>query len=295
MPEEAHTFNQIPESPSTGPNNNYPQASSSQKDDSFSGASQVNSSNTPNSAPPPSSPPPPLHTINPSAHHAQTQTFSEFNQSTGASLVPSVLIWLSLIITLVATGFFWLSDYSNVKAISEKENEKNSIVSQLNSESNKKIEQEALSFQNAFSELSSLVANQVSKASFLTELYTHITKDVKITSIALSAEGELGIDGATGSYRQVADLMLGLKGYSKLSDISLKSVSVSIEEEVPTNEKITFSIDSMADLGNGAKAESSATGDTTSSESTTSGSASTSTSTGSNTTPTPEGAGTTTP
>ena len=262
MPEEEHTFNKTPESSNAGTNDNYPQASSpSQKDDSFSSTPQFHSSETPDSTSSPSYQPP--HTANPpSSHHAET--LSEFNQSKGASPVPSVLIWLSFIITLVVTGFFWLSDYSNVKAVNEKESEKNSIVSQLNSESNKRVEEEALNFQSAFTQLSTLVTNQVSKASFLTELYTHITRDVKISSISLSAEGDLGIDGATGSYRQVADLMLGLKGYSKLSDISLKSVAVSNEEGVPLDQKITFSISAKADLKTGATTGSSATSDTTS-------------------------------
>ena len=289
MPEEEHSFNKMPESPNTSSGDNYPQASASApKDDSFSSDSPPHPSDTPNSPPPP---PPSPHTINPSAYHEHAQNFAEFNQSKGESSVPAVLIWLSFVVILAATGFFWLSDYSNVKAINEKESEKNSIVSQLNSTSNKKTEEEAINFQNAFSQLSTLVAGQVSKADFLTELYTHITKDVKITSISLSAEGELGIDGATGSYRQVADLMLGLKGFSKLSDISLKNVALSTEEGIPLNEKVTFSISAKADLKTGAKAESNAALNSTSGQSTTSESTSTSTST--NTIPTSQG--TTTP
>jgi hypothetical protein len=78
--------------------------------------------------------------------------------------------------------------------------------------------------------------------------------------------------------------MLGLKGYSKLSDMSLKSVAVSTEEGVPLNEKITFSITAKADLLSGATTGSSATSDTTS------------TSTSSNTTnSTTQGTATTTP
>lgn len=288
MPEEEHSFNKMPESPNTGSSDNYPQASASApKDDSFSSALPPHSSNTPNSASP--SPPPP-HTINPYAHHAQN--FTEFNQSKGESSIPSILIWLSFIVILAVTGFFWLSDYSNVKAVNEKESEKNSIVSQLNSASNKKTEAEAINFQNAFTQLSTLVAGQVSKAVFLTELYTHITRDVKISSISLSEEGELGIDGATGSYRQTADLILGLKGYAKLSDISLKSVSISTEEGVPLNEKVAFSISAKVDFGTGANTESSAALDSTSGQNTSSESAPASTNADSNTTPISEGAGT---
>lgn len=257
MPEETHT-NTTPEGNNTGSDNNYPQANS--KDDGFSDSMKFHSSNTAN-------PNPSVHQdqsrpVNPTAHHGQT--FSEFNQSRGESALPSVLFWLSFAVTLLATGFFWLSDYSNVKAIYEKENEKNSIVSQLNSENNKKVEEVAINFQSAFSQLSALVASGISKADFLTELFTHTTKDVKITSISLSDEGELGIDGATASYRQVADLMLGLKGDSKLSDVSLKNVGVSTEEGVPANQKIVFSMTAKVNFGTGAETAGNMTGESTS-------------------------------
>lgn len=250
---ETHTFGQPAENSDSG-SNNYPQANTNApKDDRFSSPPQFHPSNTPKSdslshQSPASSP-----SINPMAH--RNQTFGQFNQSKGSSPIPSVIVWLSFVITLAATAFFWLSDYSNVKAISEMENEKNSVVSQLNSESNIKAEEEAINFQNAFLQLSTLVTNRISKADFLTELYTHVVRDVKISTISMSGEGELGVDGATASYRQVADFMLGLKGYKKLTDISLKNVSVSTEEGVPLDQIVTFSISAMVDFGTGAKTE----------------------------------------
>lgn len=281
MPEEEHTYNQIPQSPSTNLDHNYPEGETSEpKDDSFSSEPQPKPVKTPDVASVYQSP----HIAGPSFPH-RNEAISEFNKSSGASPLPSVLVWLSFAIVLIATGFFWLSDYSNVKAINEKENEKNSIVSQLDSANNKKIEEEAINFKNAFQELSTLTADQVSKASFLTALYTHLTRDIRITSISLSSEGEFGLDGATGSYRQVADLMLGLKTYDKLSEISLKKVAVSTEEGVETNQKIVFSISAKADLTK-AGSTTNAVDNSTTSGSSTQGSTSVPSTTGASTTTT---------
>lgn len=235
MPEEAD-FNRPPAGPNMNQSSSYPQEE--KKDDSFSDPSPSHTQ------PPPK--PPVTHSSPP-----RRETFDEFSQNQ-SSPVPNILVWLAFALVLIATGFFWLSDYSNVKAISEKESEKNAVLGQLNSADNKKIETEATNFKNSFQQLSTLVTKKVSKADFLNQLYTHLTRDVKITSISVSSENELGLDGATGSYRQVADLMLGMKGFDKLSEVSLKNVAVSTEDGVPSNQKIVFSITAKVNFDTGA-------------------------------------------
>lgn len=170
------------------------------------------------------------------------EAFSEFGGGNSRSIVPNVLVWLAFVIVLALTGYFWLIDYGNVKSISEKENEKNQIVAQLSSADNKETEEKAQGFSTAFNELSALINNGVLKGALLTNLYTHFTKDVKISTIALSNEGGLAIDGAAGSYRQVADFILGIKGGDKVSNVVLKSVSLDTDEGVAADQKITFSI-----------------------------------------------------
>ena len=260
MPEEAHTYNQPPQSPSNEPDKSYPQGAP--KDDSVSSPQGSNNDSLPPlraGSPAPAKP-------HPESSHSDS--FAEFNKSSAASPIPSILVWLTFILTVAATGFFWMSDYSNTKAIAAKEAEKNSIVSQLNSESNKKVETEALNFKNAYQQLSTLITSRVSKVDFLNQLYTHMTKDVKITTISLSADNELAIDGGTATYRQVADLMLGLKGYSKLSDFALKNVGLSTEIGVPSNQIVNFSITAKVDFITGAAAAGT-TGSTSESGSTT--------------------------
>lgn len=170
------------------------------------------------------------------------EAFSDFGDGSRKSVAPSAFVWLTFVMTLVITVFFWLSDWGNVKSISEKENEKNQIVAQLSTESNKAAEEQALGFVTAFTELNNLTANNIPKSTLLTELYTHFTRDVKISSLGLTSEGALSISGATGSYRQVADFMLGVTGFNKVSDVSLTNVALSDEEGVPTDQKITFTL-----------------------------------------------------
>lgn len=172
----------------------------------------------------------------------QPEAFSNFGDGNPKSIAPSVLVWLTFVMVVALTAYFWLMDYSNSKSIEEKNNEKNQITAQLESASNKEAEEKAAGFSSAFTELSDLVNNSVSKATLLTELYATFTNDVKISTIALSSEGGLSLDGATGTYRQVADFMLGLKTNKKVSNISLKNVALNEDEGVVANQKISFSI-----------------------------------------------------
>lgn len=234
MPEDNQNNNQNPQNEVGGLKNSYPQPNQSDQEASM---------------PPRFGMEPPNSQNNKSVGHPQdkrNQSFNEFGG--GGSAFPSVLVWITFILVAVATGFFWMSDYSNVKAITAKEEEKNSITSQLESADNKKVEAEATNFKIAFGRLSNLVTDQVSKADFLTGLYAHFTRDITITGLTLSSEGDLSINGATGSYRQVADFMLGIKGYDRLSDIALKNVSISTEESVPANRLIVFSISAKANM-----------------------------------------------
>lgn len=163
---------------------------------------------------------------------SQSMSSPVFMQDKGVSPIPSIIVWVTFALALFLTIFYWMSDYSNVKSIAEKESEKNSIVSQLNSENNRDAEDQANGFKLAFSRLSALVKQDSSKIDFLNELYSHLTRDVKISTLSLSAENELGMDCLTGSYRQVADFVLALEGFSKLSNISLNNVSKTTESGV---------------------------------------------------------------
>lgn len=238
--------------------------------------------------------------VYPQAHNAearkpeaikQPEAFSNFGEGSSSSAGPSVIVWMSFVLVLLLTGYFWLMDYNNVKSISEKENEKNQITAQLSSANNKEAEERALGFSSAFTELSNLTNNSVSKATLLTDLYSHFTKDVKLSNVSISKEGGLSLSGATGTYRQVADFMLGLKGYDKVSNISLKSVSLSTEEGTAANQKVTFSISS--DIQMTKEAEAVAT-ETDSSAASTSSAGATSTTTTPTTSSTPTSTSTST-
>jgi len=255
MPEE-HTYNQVPGSAPEPEQNAAPTAPNQGHSSVYPHASGVEQQR-------------------PAAHH-KPGAFSDFPEGNSKSIFPSVLVWLVFVIVLILSGYFWLVDYGNVKSISEKENEKNQITTQLNSTNNKEAKEQAESFNFAFTMLNNLISSSTPKSALLTELYTHFTRDVKISTLSMSGEEGFAVDGATGSYRQVADFMLGLKGYNKISNISLKSVSLSTEEGVPANQKITFSISAdMQMTKEVAKTET--TGDSATSQSSSSTSATNST------------------
>lgn len=201
----------------------------------------------------------------------QGESFAEFDEGGGQSPAPAAILWITFILTVLITGYFWLIDYSNVKAISEKESEKNQVVTQLNTPENKEVEEKANNFKTAFTDLSTLTSQQLTKKDLLTALYGYFTKDVTLNTIAITQEGELQLDGATGSYRQVADFMLGLSGYNRLSEISLKSVALSTTENVSADQKIVFTITANIDTTKNMTGTSATTG---TGESTSSGSSS---------------------
>lgn len=240
MPEE-HTYNQPPNSGPQMQNNVAPEA--------------------PNQASHPVYPQANVAEHNKPTENRRPEAFSNFGEGNPKSMAPSVLVWLAFALTLLVTGYFWLLDFGNVKSISEKENEKNQITAQLSSANNKEAEEKALGFSTAFTELSNLVNNSVPKATLLTELYATFTKDVKISTLALSTEGGLSLDGATGTYRQAADFMLGLQTNKKVSNVVLKSVALNSDEGVAANQKVKFSISAdMQMTKEEAKTETSADG-----------------------------------
>lgn len=221
MPEE-HTYNQPPGFKPESQQNVAPEASNQASHSVYPQANNVEQKK-------------------PAESH-RPEAFSDFGGGNSKSIAPSVLVWMAFVIALALTGYFWLMDYSNVKNITEKENEKNQITAQLSSAANKDAEDQAQGFSTAFSELSNLIANSVPKSTILTELYANITKDVKISTIALSSEGGLSLNGATGSYRQAADFMLGLKSDKRVSNLVLKSVALDTGDGVAANQKVKFSI-----------------------------------------------------
>ncbi|MFA7244444.1 MAG: PilN domain-containing protein [Patescibacteria group bacterium] len=177
----------------------------------------------------------------------------------------SLIVWLSFVVAVLFLGFIWFSDASLKTTISEKQSEKKSADATLALVENQKVINDVTGLKNVISILSQVSTQQESKKKVLDNLYLHFTKDVHISTIALTSDGTASLDGATASYRTVADFMLALKSYDKVSDLQLKSVSMSTAEDAPPNEKVTFSVSFKLDTTKEVTTESSTSSSTTTS------------------------------
>lgn len=191
----------------------------------------------------------------------------------------SLIVWLSFVVAVLFLGFIWFSNASLKTTISEKQSEKNSADATLALAENQKVINDVTGLKNVISILSQVSTQQESKKKVLDNLYLYFTKDVHISTIALTSDGTASLDGTTASYRTVADFMLALKSYDKVSNLQLKSVSMSTAEDAPPNEKVTFSVSFKLDTTKEVTTASSTSSSATSSSAETEISDSTSTST----------------
>jgi Tfp pilus assembly protein PilN len=162
--------------------------------------------------------------------------------------LPLFLVWLGAIISIVFLGVFWFMNVSLKSQIEEKQSEKSELTVKLGSNEYKDVENKAESVRVAVETLDQISNNRIKTKDFLDELYKKVTNDVKISSISIGAEGTISLEGATGSYKQVADFMLGVKSYERLSNVELSSVSLSTDETAKNNEKVIFSVAGKVDL-----------------------------------------------
>ena len=154
----------------------------------------------------------------------------------------SVFVWIGFVLALLFLGYIVFANMSLTKEITQKQNEKAEADATLNLPENLKVESDVLGVQNVISTLSSVTTGQDTKSESLEKLYGYITKDVKISALSLTADGTVGLDGSTATYRDVSDLMLSLKSYKKVSDLSLKSASLSNIVGVAANVRVAFSL-----------------------------------------------------
>lgn len=175
-----------------------------------------------------------------------TTPFSVDNKS--KSSLSTTILWITFVLSLIATIFFYMQSTSLANSVVESEQTRDEIVTQLASPSYVQIEEKATAFKNAYSILSEINTTRLPKKELLTELYTYFTKDVAIRNIAISDDGTLTIDGNTASYRAVADFMVGLASYERISDLTLGTVATLNTKDIPLNKAVIFSLTSKIDL-----------------------------------------------
>lgn len=159
-----------------------------------------------------------------------------------------VVLWLTFGISLVATILLFMLSKSVENSVKEKQQSRDELISQLQSPSYTQIETKANSFKTAFDIFSTISNYKLSKKDLLEELYKYMTKDVIIQNLSISSEGALQMDGATSSYRNVADFLTALKSSDRISEISVGGINRDQDPEKDPKKIITFSVDAKINV-----------------------------------------------
>lgn len=168
-------------------------------------------------------------------------TFSQFKEHSTFN-VPVALTWIVAVFSVVATLFFWWMNRNLSTSLVEKNTEKDTILQQISSQGD--VEKKANDFKSAVSQLKAAYSEKFSMSTFNADFNKKITNDVKLTNLAVTAEGNLSISGTTKSYRSVADLMVALKDWDTLSNVELLSAATDVSEGAATT---SFSISAKID------------------------------------------------
>jgi len=182
-------------------------------------------------------------------------TFSQFKEHSTFN-VPVVLTWTTAALSIVATLFFWWMNSNLSASLVEKNNEKDAIFQQISSQGD--TEKKANDFKSAVSQLKAAYSDKFSISTFNSDFNKKITNDVKLTNLAVTADGSLSISGTTKSYRFVADLMMALKSWDTLSNVELMSAVTDVSEGTTAT---SFSISAKIDKTKQKAAQNSASSD----------------------------------
>ncbi|MFA4996176.1 MAG: PilN domain-containing protein [Patescibacteria group bacterium] len=181
------------------------------------------------------------HTTFGAAPKVTDTTFSQFKEHSTFN-VPVALTWIVAVFSVVATLFFWWMNRNLSASLVEKNSEKDTVFQQISSQGD--IEKKATNFKSAVSQLKAAYSEKFSISTFNSDFNKKITNDVKLTNLAVTAEGNLSINGTTKSYRFVADLMVALKDWDTLTDVELLSAATDVSDGAATT---SFSISAKID------------------------------------------------
>lgn len=154
-------------------------------------------------------------------------SFAQFKEHSAFN-VPVFLTWTVAVFAIVATLFFWWMNRNLTDSLKVKVAEKDSIRQQILSQGD--TEKKANEFKQSVNQLRAAYAEKYDFTLFTTEFYKKLTNDVKLTNMAISADGTLSIAGKTKSYRSVADLMVAMKSWDTLTDVDLLSSAMNETE-----------------------------------------------------------------
>ena len=169
------------------------------------------------------------------------ETVVEFEDKKTFNL-PLFLVWVAFVVSVLFLAVFWFSKNGMKSVAKEKQSEKEQLLSQIESEEYSEVAKNAEAIEVAVETLTAINNQEITTKKLLEEVNAVITSDVKIITISMGADDTLLLDGSTGSYRQVADLMMAIKSYERASEIKLGSVAASTDPSVSSTESVSFSI-----------------------------------------------------
>jgi len=161
----------------------------------------------------------------------------EFSEH-GSFSLSLFLLWLTAVLCLLGTVFFWFLNQSANQQLDDANQEKNLVISEILSPTYANTEKDATSFKSAVEQLESAVASSYKYSEFLPLFYTKIDKDVTLSSFSIGSSGQLLLSGTTDSYRSAAEQSVALQEWQIndkeiLKDVDLSSVSENVSGDEP--------------------------------------------------------------
>jgi hypothetical protein len=164
------------------------------------------------------------------------------NRGIGSS---SILFSCSAIAAILFCLFLVVYNYSLKRNISSLEDQKASIISQIQTPENLKLEQTINSTAAAIGQLSSLYdPDYFANSSFLTEFNKLVNKTASVTTLSLDENDNLRIDGQTNGMTSLAVFLQSLENTGYLSKVNLVGVS---NESLDNVSSTKFSISCFLD------------------------------------------------
>ena len=165
-----------------------------------------------------------------------------------------LVLWMVACFSVVITLFFWWVQRDEEAALQEKLSAQNTVTQQVNLPSNLEVEKKAIAFKNSVSQLSAAYKSRFGMTAFLPEINKKINKNVQLSSLNVSSDGTVAINGTTNSYKSVAEQVMSLQASDKLTDVQLVSAAIVDKDG---SQELNFSISAKpAIAGSGASSTS---------------------------------------
>jgi len=166
----------------------------------------------------------------------QHEEVIKIDASRGASHLPMLIMWISAVIAILGTGFFWLSNQSIAGEIITKQAEAAKLQATINGPEYAETDRQVTNFISAVTLLKEANSKKYPMKNFLPSLFAKINQNVKVTNISLTSDGKFSISGSTVSYRAAAEQIMTFKEWKEkdvnvLKNVELASVSMTLDKD----------------------------------------------------------------